>query len=501
MSHMLEQLLRQAESKTLEFKRDLSSPRNLLKTLIAFANTAGGRVLIGISDHKQVVGVSDPLAAEERICNLIADSISPRLIPNVELVSSGEHTLLILEVFPSNSRPHYLNTLGPDQGVYIRLGSSNRQAGPDLIAEMRRTAMGIVFDEMPMQELSESDVDLIAASRLFGTQHPLDHKTLTTLKLLRQEQGRLVPTHGAILLFGKDRIQHFPDAWIQCARFRGLDKVDIFDQAEIHAHLPEAVTSIEQFLQKHAFKTAQFGAMRRQDIWSIPISILREAIVNALVHSDYSQRGTPIRIAFFDDRIDIESPGLLLPGMTIEDMKNGVSRIRNPVIARIFRELGLIEQWGSGIKRIFSEAQKQGLPEPRITEIATGLRLSIYVQKTAPIMTSSLTNEQVSKQVREQASAYLSDRARIMLRLCSVQPASKAELLSAARLSNAYMNYKRHIIPLVEQGLLELTIPDRPQSPFQRYRSTVLGQHFLGMDMPSLPNETGRQDLPGNQQK
>src|SRR3546814_14444784 len=101
--------------------------------------------------------------------------------------------------------------------------------------------------------------------------------------------------------------------------------------------------------------------MRREDVWSIPLTILREAIVNALVHSDYSQRGTPIRIAFFDDRIDIESPGMLLPGMTVEDMKSGVSRIRNPVIARVFRELHLIEQWGSGVRRIFAEAAEQGL--------------------------------------------------------------------------------------------------------------------------------------------
>ncbi len=125
--------------------------------------------------------------------------------------------------------------------------------------------------------------------------------------------------------------------------------------------------------------------MRREDVWSIPLPILREAIINALVHSDYSQRGTPIRVAFFDDRIDIESPGMLLPGMTVEDMKNGVSRIRNPVIARVFRELQLIEQWGSGIKRIYSEAHKQGLPEPIITEIATGLRLSIYLPKISTI--------------------------------------------------------------------------------------------------------------------
>jgi len=262
MSQSIEQLLASPEGKTLEFKRDLSSPRNLLKTLVAFANAAGGRLIVGVDDDRQLVGVSDPLGEEERICNLIADSIAPRLVPNVELISVGTHTLLVVEVFPSSSRPHYLKREGAEQGVYVRLGSCSRQAGADLIAELRRSAQGLVFDELPMPELSVEDLDLQAARRLLGPERRLDDKALITLKLLRREQGRLVPTQGAVLLFGKDREQYFPDAWVQCGRFRGTDKVDILDQADIHEPLPDAVTAIELFLKKHAFKSAQFGAAR-----------------------------------------------------------------------------------------------------------------------------------------------------------------------------------------------------------------------------------------------
>jgi len=91
-----------------------------------------------------------------------------------------------------------------------------------------------------------------------------------------------------------------------------------------------------------------FSEIKRKDVWSIPLTMLREVIINALVHADYSQIGAPIRLSFFDDRIEVENPGILLPGMTIEDVKSGVSKIRNRVIARVFRELDLIEQWGSG---------------------------------------------------------------------------------------------------------------------------------------------------------
>lgn len=336
-------LLLQPEGKTLEFKRDLSSPQNLLKTLVAFANSAGGRLVIGVDDARRVVGVTDPLTEEERICNLIADSIAPRLIPNVELMSIGNATVLIVEVFPSSARPHYLSKQGLEQGVYLRLGSSNRQAGLDWIAETQRAAAGLVFDEQPMPELSVQDLDLQALSRWLGPGRPLDNKALQTLKLLRAHQGRLVPTRGAVLLWGKERELHFSDAWVQCERFHDADKVHIFDQQEIYASLPDTLTEIELFLKKHAYKSARFGALRREDVWSIPLTLLREAIVNALVHADYAQRGTPIRIAFFDNSIDIENPGFLLPGMTVEDMRAGVSRIRNPVRAALYQS-GLANQ-------------------------------------------------------------------------------------------------------------------------------------------------------------
>lgn len=475
MSTAIEQLLLQPEGKTLESKRDLSSPRNALKTLVAFANSAGGRLVIGVDDARQVTGVIEPLDEEERICNLIADSIAPRLVPQVELASIDGRTVLVVEVFPSNSRPHYLKSLGPQQGVYVRLGSSSRQAGPELVAELGRAAQGVVFDELPMPELGPQDLDLQAAQRWFGPRRILDEKALTTLKLLRHEQGRLVPTQGAVLLFGKTRAQYFPDAWVQCGRFRGRDKVEIFDQTEIHEHLPDAVTAIELFLKKHAFKSAQFGAMRRKDVWSIPLGMLREAIVNALVHSDYSQRGTPIRVAFFDDRIDIESPGLLLPGMTVEDMKNGVSRIRNPVIARVFRELQLIEQWGSGVRRIFADAAEQGLPEPVITEIATGLRLSIYLREPM----------QVDRQGPEPLGAQSEAQSDRVLQLLTAGPSSANALALGLGLKTKTGALKRTIKALVEQGLIAYTVPNKPDSRLQQYRLTEAGRKALARLTPA----------------
>lgn len=339
----IDELLRRGEGKTLEFKRDLSSPRHILRTLTAFANTAGGVLLIGIDDETRAVfGIDQPLDEEERLCNLVADGIEPRLLPNIELISWKDKTLLAAEVFPSQLRPHWLKRQGPES-VFVRLGSTNRQADVDLIAELRRTATGESFDERPLPELGADVIDLQAASELFQNQRKISEKELETLRILTRFEKRRVPTVGGLLLFGKNRALVFPDAWIQCGRFAGKDKTHIFDHIEIHEHLPIAVERIIDFLKKHAMRGADLSQIRRRDVWSIPLAILREAVVNAVVHADYSQKGAPIRVSFFDDRIEIENPGILLPGLTVEDIRQGISKLRNRVIGRVFKELGLIE--------------------------------------------------------------------------------------------------------------------------------------------------------------
>ena len=181
---------------------------------------------------------------------------------------------------------------------------------------------------------------------------------------LTKVQGRDVPTAGGMLLFGRDRQRWFPDAWLQCARFVGTTQSGIFDQLDIQAPLPQALEQALAFLKKHAVRSADFQELRRVDRWSIPLASLREALTNALVHADYSQRGAPIRVAYFDDRIEIENPGVLIPGLSLDDLPRGISRLRNRVISRVFRELGLIEQWGSGIPVILEEAASQHLPPP-----------------------------------------------------------------------------------------------------------------------------------------
>lgn len=154
----LPELLAAPEGKTLEFKRDLSSLTPILKTLVAFSNTSGGTLVIGVEDTGAVVGVANVLREEERLTNAIADSIRPIMTPEVGLVSHSGKTLLLVRV-PHWRGPFYLRSEGPQDGVYVRLGSTNRRAGPELLAELQRSLSGLSFDQMPCADLSASDLD------------------------------------------------------------------------------------------------------------------------------------------------------------------------------------------------------------------------------------------------------------------------------------------------------------------------------------------------------
>lgn len=376
------ELLKRPEGKTLEFKRDLSSPDGPLKAVVAFANTAGGTLLVGVEDGTgHVRGIAEPLDMEERLANLISDHVAPRLVPEIEVLPWRHTQVLAVQVYPSPSRPHYLKREGPEAGVYVRVGSTNRRADRELIEELRRFSRGEAFDEQPMPDLDSEALDFRAASESFAGHRKLARRDLATLRLVTEHQGRNVPTVGGVLLFGIDRERHFPDAWIQAGRFGGDDRSRIIDGAEFRSLPVRAIEEAIAFIEKHSLHGAEIGRTRRKERWNLPPVAVREAVVNAVAHADYAQRGAPIRVSIFDDRLEVENPGLLPFGLTVEDLPRGVSKLRNRVIGRVFHEVGLIEQWGSGVQRMAGACREMGLAPPRLEEIATRFRVTLSTKR------------------------------------------------------------------------------------------------------------------------
>ena len=231
-------------------------------------------------------------------------------------------------------------------------------------------------------EIYSEAIDFRAASEY----RKLTTSDFETLRLLVPYQGHQVPSVGGLLLFGRDheRETRFPDAWIQCGRFRGRDRSDIVDQIDCKGNLLKIAVEAIQFIAKHSQTSVEITRLKRIDTTNIPEVATREAVMNAVVHADYSQSGSPIRVAYYDDRIEIENPGVLPIGITIEDILSGVSKLRNRVIGRVFRELGYIEQWGSGIRRMINACFERGLPSPVFEEVGTHFRVNIWLDATKP---------------------------------------------------------------------------------------------------------------------
>lgn len=389
----IQELIKQPESKTLEFKQDLSSLKPIIKTVIAFANTAGGVIVVGIEDDGKIVGIDDPFKMEEKIASAIADNIKPLIMPDVEFATVEDKTLLIIKVAHTIG-PFYLKQTGEPSGILMRLGSTNRQASRQLIDEMYRQRTKQSFDELPCLGTTEKDFDPKLVNIVFDHfEHKPTIAKLKSLGLLVKHGNQTVPSNAGIILFANEetRFHQFADARVSCARFAGTEKVEFIDRLDIEGGLLTAIEEVPKFIRRNTRMAAEIKDIRRRDIPEYPVLAVREALLNALLHSDYSMQGSRILVAIFSDHLDITNPGMLPLGITLEDFKNGVSSVRNKVIARVFEKIELVEQWGSGYKRIMDICASESYPEPKWEEFGSAVRVTFYPHPATKGLDAKLT--------------------------------------------------------------------------------------------------------------
>lgn len=287
--------------------------------------------------------------------------------------------LICIQV-PHGTGPYYLKSVGIDQGTYIRLGSTNRIADDSTIQSLKNFCRNICFDEIPYIQGKESDLDWNVIESLFArVDKEITINSAQTIGLLTQYGSKLVPTNGGMILFGINRLVLFPEALIRCVRFLGFDKSSqVLDQVELDMYLPLALEEAIKFIKKNTRLGAKIEGLIREDIPEYPIVAVREALINAIVHADYSIVGMYIFIFIFNDRIEICNPGALPFGLTVDEAIGGKSRIRNRVIAKCFQHLKLIEQWGSGLSRIMNVCAQRGLKKPHFQEVGNQFKVTLY---------------------------------------------------------------------------------------------------------------------------
>lgn len=339
------------ESENIELKQDYSE--SIRKDMIAFANTNGGTIYVGVSDHGEVTGISSPDAMIQRITNMARDSIKPDVTMFVHYETLEEDGVQIVKISVNRGtgRPYYWGEKGMQpSGVYVRQGTSAAPASEAAIRQMIKETDGDSYESMRSlnQELSFS-----YASVAFERQGlELKKPQMKTLEILSRDG---IYTNLGLLL--SDQCPHI----IKAAVFSRKDQSVFQDRREFSGSLLKQADDAYAFLDMQNEKTATFDGLHRTDHRAYPEAALREALLNAVIHRDYSFSASTL-ISCYADRTEIISVGGLVQGFSLTDVMMGFSICRNPKLANVFYRLDLIEAYGTGLKKILS-AYPTFLPE------------------------------------------------------------------------------------------------------------------------------------------
>lgn len=362
------------ESATLEFKEKTPENHQVINTIIGFCNQFGGRVIIGVRDDGELIGL--PEDKIDSIMNTLQESIykscTPPIIPLIHAQCLDDKLVIIIEVSSGMNKPYFRTSLGLNEGCYIRLGASTMKATPSMIQELQWQARGHNADEFPiyratMEDLNDQTFENFFVRRKIDFDKSNIKILLKHYQCITEEHFRIYPTTAGILLFGKNPQQFLSEAFVICTHFNGTNGRDTLATRDCVGNLFQQLTDCMAFLNDRLYKSFTINALHRDEHLEIPANALREMVLNALVHRNYHIPG-PIKIAIYDDRVEIFSPGNFPGPLKMDELEYGVTYVRNKVINKIFREMGLSEKLGSGFRTLFKEYRDRQLPKPDVIE-------------------------------------------------------------------------------------------------------------------------------------
>lgn len=379
------------ESKMVEFKESIPDKSiKYLKSVVAFANGSGGKIIFGIADKtREVVGFNkeDVFKLMDAIANAVSDGCEPAIIPDITLQTIDGKTIIVVEIPSGRQRPYYIKSLGKEAGVYVRVAGTTRLADEYMVKELMFEGSNRHFDQALCTGWTITDQDIEILCRTMKEQaiknaHSEEQKAhikdvgrqqLRSWGVLIEREGKDYPSNAYSILTGCGPIR----TAMQCGVFKGETKEIFVDRRQYDGPIWNQIEQAYQFVLRNIHMGATFEGIYRQDVYEIPPDAIRELIINAAVHRSYLDHGN-IQIAIYDNRLEITSPGKIPMGQTLERMKEGYSQIRNEALACAFAYMNLIEHWGSGIPRIIGRVRAAGLSEPEFIGGDVDLRINIY---------------------------------------------------------------------------------------------------------------------------
>ncbi len=476
-SKELYRLLKKGEGPSLEFKRSTGELREGLKTLCAFLNGSGGMVLFGVNRKGIVEGQQ---VSEQTIHEITAafDRFEPPAPVKIERIKIGQgREVVCLFVKPNAEAVPFTFEGRP----FERVGNTTRKMAQKRYESLllqrahakrrweNQPADGVRLKDLDREEILRTREAAIEQRRI-STETNRDIGDILDRLGLRID-GKI--TQAAQVLYGTKFLPNYAQCILKMGRFRGTKITgNILDNRQEHLHAFAMIREGMAFLDRTLPLAAHFteGKIFREDRLPIPPNALREILLNAVMHRDYSDYGGHIAIAVFDDRLEIRSAGRLPTGVTVDQLSGPhLSKLRNLLIAETFHRTGAVEIWGRGTNRVIEECERYGIDPPTFEERQGYLIVTFRAQ----IGPKAPSRDQVGTK-----SGLSRDQVEL-LELCREEK-TLLELMNAIGRKNRSKFRDQFLKPLLERGLIEMTIPDKPKSRFQKYRLTQTGINALG---------------------
>ncbi len=457
---MEKDMLFSGESVNVEYK--VAVPKDsakYMKTVVAYANGRGGKIIFGVDDKTlEVVGMDTDSIFQtiDAITNAISDSCEPTILPDITLQTVEDKTVIVVEIFPGKMRPYYIKSKGMVSGTYVRSAGTTRPVADYMLKELILEGQNRYYDCEICEELTITPEDierLCAKMKATAIRNTLTEgeklkvkdvtqNVLISWGVLAEKDGAVVPSNAYALLTGQARFQPV----IQCAVFKGKDRAYFVDRREFEGSIQDQMEAAFQYVLEKINRGMRIQGMYRQDRYELPVNSVREMIANSVAHRSYLEPGN-IQVALFDDRLEVTSPGMLLNGISIKKMKEGYSKPRNRAIASAFAYMKIIEKWGSGIPRILRECNEYGLPEPEFIDFDGDFRVNMYRQ--LPEKDWSHTDD-----TKRDTNDTISENDTKVLNLIRENPSiTQAELKEKLQVS--IVTVKRLMADLQKRGLIE----------------------------------------------
>src|SRR5947209_14003760 len=379
----LKKLIQGGETNTVELKVAAPRATEMAERLCGMANAQGGMVIIGVKDAlHEIVGVPDHRLGEtlDVILRATRQMIKPELVldpPEPEIYTLSGEQLVVATVKPSHGPVYQAH------GIYwVRRGTHTVSLSLSELLEMANDRGLMDWEHQPVRNATMEDIDLekvkaYLARRSENSRYTSRFKDIERVLIgmecaVKTSDGRVEPTNAGLLFFGSYPQGHLIQSDVACVLFRETVGASRYaDRRIVTGTLQELIDGAELFLSRYIAVGARMEGFKRIDIPEYSLEVLRETVINAVVHRDYSKRGESVRVFCYPDRIEIHSPGLLLPGITVEQMERGEvqSKLRNPALAHLLKDIpGYMERLGSGIRFMLDETKRLGLPGPHFRE-------------------------------------------------------------------------------------------------------------------------------------